>query len=74
MESQLSMIDACTLIANDVGQNIDSTELLAIFQSLCISGTLSKFTCDVIRVNWNVLWKEFIVNTINGHYCKNLFT
>lgn len=66
----LQLYDACKLVCSDIGMNTNSEIYFSYLQSLCVNETLSKFTCDVIRVNWDFLWKEFIVNFVSGEYCK----
>lgn len=66
----ITLYDACKLVSNDIGMNIDSTKALAILQHMCIEEKLTKLTCDVIRTNWPTLWKEFIVKLVSGEYCN----
>ena len=66
----MDLADACKLVCNDIGMSLNSEHALDILKELCVSETLSKFSCDVINANWNSLWKQFIVKFVSGYYCS----
>lgn len=68
----MNVYDACKLISNDVGMKMEPTRLYDLLTQMCENETISKFSCDVIKSNWNTLWKQFIVDFVSGHYC-NIF-
>ena len=68
----IPLFDDCKLISNDVGMQLNSSYVFETFQKYCTNDTLLKFTCDVIKTNWDTLWKQFIIDFVNGNYCEIL--